>query len=101
MVAHGYNDFVNWFDYESWYPLGRPVGTTIYPGMMITSSFIYHSLKAFGLDMSVNDVCVFVPAWFAVITCFFTYLFAFEVTRNANTAVIAAGECSLRIVSHL
>jgi hypothetical protein len=25
--------FFKWFDHESWYPLGRPVGTTIYPGM--------------------------------------------------------------------
>jgi dolichyl-diphosphooligosaccharide--protein glycosyltransferase len=24
--------FFKWFDYMSWYPLGRPVGSTIYPG---------------------------------------------------------------------
>ena len=34
---HGWKAFFHWFDYESWYPLGRPVGTTIYPGMQITS----------------------------------------------------------------
>ena len=28
---------MKWFDYMSWYPLGRPVGTTIYPGMQVTS----------------------------------------------------------------
>ena len=30
---HGVTAFFQWFDYMSWYPLGRPVGTTIYPGM--------------------------------------------------------------------
>merc|ERR1712185_763939 len=70
----------------SWYPLGRPVGTTIYPGMQILSVGIYHALRAahpplgasyatlakllFGdqytkkdnKPVSINDVCVFVPA---------------------------------------
>lgn len=32
--------FFKWFDHRSWYPVGRPVGTTIYPGMqMITVAF--------------------------------------------------------------
>jgi hypothetical protein len=30
---------------RSWYPLGRPVGTTIYPGMQMTSVFIWKVLK--------------------------------------------------------
>ena len=30
------------------YPLGRPVGTTIYPGMQITSVAIHDTLKALG-----------------------------------------------------
>ena len=29
------------YDHMSWYPLGRPVGTTIYPGMQITSVRYY------------------------------------------------------------
>ena len=29
----------HWLDYMSWYPaLGRPIGTTIYPGMQITAA---------------------------------------------------------------
>lgn len=33
----GWTKFFHWYDHMSWYPLGRPVGTTIYPGMQITS----------------------------------------------------------------
>ena len=41
LVDHGYEKFCNWFDDKSWYPLGRHVGSTVYPGMMVTSGFIY------------------------------------------------------------
>jgi len=34
---HGLSKFFKWYDYESWYPLGRPIGTTIYPGMQMTA----------------------------------------------------------------
>lgn len=33
LYAHGWKAFSQWFDYMVWYPLGRPVGTTIYPGV--------------------------------------------------------------------
>eukprot|EP00536_Pseudo-nitzschia_multiseries_P007648 jgi/Psemu1/324848/estExt_fgenesh1_pg.C_1820001 len=61
---HGTSKFFKWFDYMSWYPLGRPVGTTIYPGMQFTSIWI----KMFILpDWSINDICCFVPVWFGVL----------------------------------
>ena len=37
LADNGWSKFFKWFDYMSWYPLGRPVGTTIYPGMQISS----------------------------------------------------------------
>jgi len=62
--ANGASRFFKWYDYMSWYPLGRPVGTTIYPGMQFTSVWI----KMFILpDWSINDICCFVPAWFGVL----------------------------------
>jgi hypothetical protein len=61
--VHGWHKFFHWFDYESWYPLGRPVGTTIYPGMQITSVAIKRVLNALGNPISLNDVCCYVPAW--------------------------------------
>jgi dolichyl-diphosphooligosaccharide--protein glycosyltransferase len=34
---HGARAFFSWFDHASWYPLGRPVGTTIYPGLQVST----------------------------------------------------------------
>lgn len=37
MVDNNFYDFLNWFDTTAWYPLGRIVGGTVYPGLMVTS----------------------------------------------------------------
>jgi dolichyl-diphosphooligosaccharide--protein glycosyltransferase len=124
LADNGYDAFFKWFDYKSWYPLGRPVGTTIYPGMQITSVLIWKALNAIGagklpfalpyitgtgaattvawvaeydVAMSLNDVCVFVPAWFGALATIFLGLLTYEcarglkITSAAWAGVAAAG----------
>jgi len=63
----------------SWYPLGRPVGTTIYPGMQFTSVWI----KQFILpDWSINDICCFVPCWFGVAATLTTAALCYTAVRS-------------------
>ena len=49
MVTMGFYDFLNWFDELAWYPLGRIVGGTVYPGLMITAGSIHWFLNALGM----------------------------------------------------
>ena len=76
-TQHGLKKFFTWFDHTAWYPIGRPVGTTIYPGMQLTSVFIWHVLHRLnkiipGVEMSLNDICVFMPTWFGSIASLVT-----------------------------
>jgi dolichyl-diphosphooligosaccharide--protein glycosyltransferase len=87
---HGVEKFFKWYDHKVWYPLGRPVGTTIYPGMQLTSVFIWNSLKSLGWDMSLNDVCCYVPAWFGVLATAFLGMLAYECTGNADMGALAS-----------
>jgi len=48
MVTMGFYDFLNWFDELAWYPLGRIVGGTVYPGLMITAGSIHWFLNSLG-----------------------------------------------------
>lgn len=48
LAENGLQNFFKWYDYESWYPLGRPVGTTIYPGMQMTAVAIWEVMKKVG-----------------------------------------------------
>jgi dolichyl-diphosphooligosaccharide--protein glycosyltransferase len=73
----------------SWYPLGRPVGTTIYPGMQITSVTIWKLLPYFGTSMSLNDVCCLVPAWFGVSASLFLALLATECSGSWASGAFA------------
>eukprot|EP00930_Biecheleria_cincta_P027953 TRINITY_DN19525_c0_g1_i1.p1 TRINITY_DN19525_c0_g1~~TRINITY_DN19525_c0_g1_i1.p1 ORF type:complete len:244 (+),score=22.57 TRINITY_DN19525_c0_g1_i1:186-917(+) len=45
LAEHGLQKFLHWYDYESWYPLGRPIGTTIFPGMQMTAIAIWEAMK--------------------------------------------------------
>ena len=137
LFDNGWKRFVNWFDYMAWYPLGRPVGTTIYPGMQVTAVWLtkvwlpiwfgvkqfFGQLFGFGGDisvravtknaldvskslsasgsnnmaavasfmaslgmkwneMSLNDVCCLVPAWFGALATLTTGLLALECSSN-------------------
>ncbi len=35
LVEEGFYNFHNWFDDRAWYPLGRIIGGTIYPGRLL------------------------------------------------------------------
>ena len=48
MVTMGFYDFLNWFDELAWYPLGRIVGGTVYPGLMFTAGSIHWFLNTLG-----------------------------------------------------
>jgi len=45
LAEHGYKKFFKWYDYMSWYPIGRPIGTTIYPGMQFAAVWIWEAMK--------------------------------------------------------
>jgi dolichyl-diphosphooligosaccharide--protein glycosyltransferase len=91
LAENGWTAFFHWFDHRSWYPLGRPVGTTIYPGMQIVSVVLWKVLNWVGVEMSLNDVCVFVPAWFGVSATAFLALLTTETTGSTSAGVASAG----------
>jgi dolichyl-diphosphooligosaccharide--protein glycosyltransferase len=90
LITNGLEKFQNWFDTESWYPLGRNVGASIFPGLQYTAAVIYYSLQYFGFDVPINDVCVFIPAIFGVVATIFLYLLSVEVSGSHNIALVAS-----------
>lgn len=100
LADQGWTAFFHWYDYKSWYPLGRPVGTTIYPGMQITAVWLWKLLNFSGIKMSLNDVCVFMPAWFGVVASMFLGLLAREVSGSSSAGVAAAAVMAI-IPAHI
>ena len=92
LLNHGWHAFFDWYDYQSWYPLGRPVGTTTFPGLHLTAVAIYKALKFLGGSwaMSLNDVCCYIPAWFAAISTGLVGLTAYECTHSSLAGALAS-----------
>lgn len=80
----------NWFDSESWYPLGRSVGGTVYPGLHTTAAIIYWSLHRLSIPIDIRNVCVFLAPIFAALTALASYLMTKEITKRSEAGLFAA-----------
>ncbi|XP_002739605.1 dolichyl-diphosphooligosaccharide--protein glycosyltransferase subunit STT3A-like [Saccoglossus kowalevskii] len=73
LAEEGFYKFHNWFDDRAWYPLGRIIGGTIYPGLMVTSAAFYHILHFLNITIEIRNVCVFLAPFFSSLTTLVTY----------------------------
>jgi dolichyl-diphosphooligosaccharide--protein glycosyltransferase len=89
LVNEGFYNFLNWFDESSWYPLGRIVGGTVYPGLMVTSAIVFWILNAIHITVNIRNVCVLLAPWFASNTAMVTYFLTKEV-KNSSSALLSA-----------
>lgn len=95
MVEHGFYNFLNWFDDTAWYPLGRIVGGTVYPGLMVTSGTIHWILHMLHIPVHIRDICVFLAPIFSGMTAIAVYFFTKEIW-SAGAGLFAA--CFIAIV---
>ncbi|KAG9298003.1 hypothetical protein G9A89_018831 [Geosiphon pyriformis] len=89
LVANGFYDFWNWFDERSWYPLGRVVGGTVYPGIMVTSAVIHKFLHAINFPVDIRNVCVLLAPLFSAFTAIAAYLLTVEI-KDSSAGLLAA-----------
>ncbi|KAF9942933.1 oligosaccharyl transferase stt3 subunit [Mortierella alpina] len=89
LVKNGFYEFWNWFDEKSWYPLGRVVGGTVYPGIMVTSALIHNVLHFFNFPVDIRNVCVFLAPMFSGLTAFSAYLLTKEL-KDSSAGLLAA-----------
>ncbi|XP_067666152.1 dolichyl-diphosphooligosaccharide--protein glycosyltransferase subunit STT3A [Haliotis asinina] len=94
LAEEGFYSFHNWFDDRAWYPLGRIIGGTIYPGLMLTSAILYHILNFLHITIDVRNVCVFLAPLFSSFTTIVTYLLTKEL-KDAGAGLVAAAMLSI------
>ncbi|KAJ7620247.1 oligosaccharyl transferase STT3 subunit [Roridomyces roridus] len=89
LTSKGFHEFWNWFDANAWYPLGRVVGGTVYPGLMATSGIIYAVLHAMNLPVDIRNICVLLAPGFSALTAWATYMFTKEM-KDESAGLLAA-----------
>nr|CAB3266667.1 dolichyl-diphosphooligosaccharide--protein glycosyltransferase subunit STT3B-like [Phallusia mammillata] len=95
LSTFGFYDFLNWFDERAWYPLGRIVGGTIYPGLMVTAGLMHWILNSLHITVHIRDVCVFLAPVFSGFTSIATYFLTKELW-DTGAALFAA--CFIAVV---
>lgn len=89
LTKNGIYDFWNWFDDRTWYPLGRVIGGTVYPGLTLTAGTIWWILNSLNIPLSVETVCVFTAPIFSANAAWATYLLTKEV-KGVGAGLTAA-----------
>lgn len=109
LAREGFYSFHNWFDDRAWYPLGRIIGGTIYPGivlvvcpdvfmewliscasgLMVTSAFLYHVMHFLNITIDIRNVCVFLAPLFSSLTTLVTYHLTREL-KDTGAGLVAA-----------
>ncbi len=89
VAKNGYLAYFSWHDTLSWYPYGRPVWRSSYPGTPFAAATIYFILIALGLDVELFIVCYVFPALMGAITCVLLYFFGKEIA-DTKTGLVAA-----------
>ncbi|XP_055842920.1 dolichyl-diphosphooligosaccharide--protein glycosyltransferase subunit STT3A-like [Episyrphus balteatus] len=94
LAEQGFYNFHNWFDDRAWYPLGRIIGGTIYPGLMVTSAALYRMMWLLNITVDIRNVCVFLAPFFSSLTTIVTYLLTKEI-HSTGAGLVAAAMISI------
>ncbi|CAK7327884.1 unnamed protein product [Dovyalis caffra] len=74
---------------QSWYPLGRIIGGTLYPGLMVTAAIMYWGLRFLRFAVHIREVCVLTAPFFASNTTLVAYFFGKEIW-DSGAGLVAA-----------
>jgi dolichyl-diphosphooligosaccharide--protein glycosyltransferase len=75
IAKNGYAAYFTWHDTLSWFPQGRNIALSSYPGNPFSAVFIYQLLNAVQLQVSLFSVAMYFPVFMASIVCLLAYFF--------------------------
>lgn len=79
---HGYKPFFTWYDLTTWYPNGRSIPLSTYPGTPFTAATFYFILRAIGVHTDIFMVCYVFPAFMGALTCITLYFLGNELSNK-------------------
>lgn len=73
ILDEGFTSWLNWRDYKSWYPYGRDMTRTLYPGLPMTAAVLYLALRVLGVSITLYEFLCYFPIIAALATCVTTF----------------------------
>ena len=91
MQQNGMYAFWNWFDSESWHPLGRVVSATCFPGLMFTAYGIKNLLSMLGFpNVDIKDISVLMAPIFSIFLAYSAYALGKEMSGQVTVGLVAS-----------
>ena len=79
IVENGLFSWRNWHMDDMWFPQGRDVAYTSFPGFPMTGAVLYSIISFLGFNISVMDATILFPIVFSAITCIIAYYLGKEI----------------------
>lgn len=79
ILEYGLSSWFTWHDEMSWYPWGRDIPTTNYPGVAFAAAITYKFLRVLGVELTLLRWCIIFPVVFGSLTCVAAYLLGKEI----------------------
>ncbi|MCK5625839.1 hypothetical protein KAI11_03190, partial [Candidatus Bathyarchaeota archaeon] len=80
------NGFASWGEADigsrSWYPFGRDIELSAFPGLPFSSAALYFLLSGLGIQITILDVCIMFPVLMAAATCIVAYFLGRDIGGN-------------------
>ncbi|KAM0673455.1 hypothetical protein GVAV_003148 [Gurleya vavrai] len=80
----------NWHDKNVWYPYGRNILNTCFPGMMYMSYMIFKLLEIVKITISTYNLCFYFPIIGSIFTIIIQYVLTYEIFECKNIAILSA-----------
>ncbi|MEM2094694.1 MAG: STT3 domain-containing protein, partial [Candidatus Bathyarchaeia archaeon] len=80
VVDHGFTAFKDYHNYRQWYPAGRDVGKTSFPGVPFAGVSLYFLTRALGINITVLELTIVFPVIAAAAACVIMYYLGKEVS---------------------
>ena len=75
IAKNGYGSYFTWHDTLSWYPQGRDIALSSYPGNPFSAVFLYQLLNAIQIKVSLFSVAMYFPVFMTIVVCVVAYFF--------------------------
>jgi dolichyl-diphosphooligosaccharide--protein glycosyltransferase len=79
IVTQGYSSWFSWNQTKAWYPNGRDIARSSFPGVPFSGALFYFILHALGISVNLIDACIFFPIVMAALTCIIVYMFGRDI----------------------
>lgn len=94
IIAHGFSAWLNWIekppDISTWYPIGRNMPKSSFPGIPWTAAALYFILRFLGIEIDPKTLCYFFPAIMGALTSIAMFFFAKELTDSTKAGLLSA-----------